>query len=151
MRYSIAMTLCALLATVSVGLSSCSKFKSSNEVQTVNSAKSPNEVQADVAKATREAAENNAKANTISKQAEAKANEELAKEKAEAEAKAADKSVVAVADAAVIQAEGATQIAIAKCEALEGDAQQQCRNKATAHFQAVMDRAKAAKKGPFER
>src|SRR5690348_12895548 len=135
MRFAV---MCALLATVSVGLSGCNK------------AKSPDEVQANVAKATSEAAENSAKADANTKQAEAQASEELAKEKADAEAKATDKSVAAVADAAVTQAEGETKIALAKCEALEGDAQKQCRDDANSHLQAVKDRAKAAKKGPLE-
>ena len=130
--------MCALLASVSLGLSACNK------------AKSPDEVQANVAKATSEAAENNAKADAQRKQAETQASEELAKEKADVEAKARDKSVSAVADQAVTEAEGDTKIALAKCDALQGDAQQQCRDQANAHLQAVKDRAKAAKKGPLE-
>jgi hypothetical protein len=129
---------CALVATVSVGLSACNK------------AKSPDEVQANLAKATSEAAENNAKADATRKQAEAQASQDLAKDKADAEAKSTDKSVAAVADEAVTEAEGATKVALAKCEALQGDAQQQCRDDANAHLQAVKDRAKAAKKGPLE-
>jgi hypothetical protein len=130
--------MCALFATVSVGLSACNK------------AKSPDEVQTNVAKATSEAAENNAKADANRKQAEAQASEQLAKEKADAKAKATDTRVAAVADSAVTEAEGATKIALAKCEALQGDAQQQCRDEANAHLQTVKDRAKAAKKGPLE-
>lgn len=129
---------CALLASVAVGLSACHK------------AKSPDAVQANVAQATSEAAENNAKADENMKQAEAKASDELAKAKADAEAKATDKSVAAVADAAVTEAEGATKIALAKCDALQGDAQKQCMDEANSHLQAVKDRAKAAKKGPLE-
>jgi hypothetical protein len=135
MRYAV---ICALLASVSLGFSACNK------------AKSPDEVQANVAKATSEAAENNAKADAQRKQAEAQASEELVKEKADAEAKARDKSVAAVADQAVTETEGATKIALAKCDALQADAQQQCRDQANAHLQAVKDRAKAAKKGPLE-
>ena len=130
--------ICALFASVSLGLSACNK------------AKSPHEVQSNVAKATSEAAENNAKADAQRKQAEAQASEELVKEKADAEAKARDKSVAAVADQAVTETEGATKIALAKCAALQADAQQQCRDQANAHLQAVRDRAKAAKKGPLE-
>jgi hypothetical protein len=130
--------MCAVLASVSVGVSACNKAKSLDEVQ------------ANVAKATSEAAEANAQADANRKQGEAQASEELAKEKAEAEAKATDKSVAAVADAAVTEADGATKIALAKCEALEGDAQKQCRDEANAHMQAVKDRAKAAKNGPLE-
>jgi hypothetical protein len=123
----------ALLASATVGLSACNK------------AKSPDEVRADVAKATKEAAESNAKADAQMRRTEAKASEDLAKEKADAEARAADTSVAAVADAAVTEAENATKIALAKCEALQGDAQQQCKDNANAHLQAVKDRAKVAK------
>jgi hypothetical protein len=58
--------------------------------------------------------------------------------------------VAAVADAAVADAEGETNIALAKCQALEGDAQRQCKDDANAHLKAVKDRAEAAKKGPVE-
>jgi hypothetical protein len=133
MRYAV---ICALLASVAMGLSACNK------------AKSPDEVQANVAKASSEAAEANAKADAQRKQAEAQASEELGKEKADADAKARDKSVAAVADEAVTEAESETKIALAKCDALQADAQQQCRDQANAHLQAVKDRAKAAKKGP---
>ena len=69
---------------------------------------------------------------------------------ADAKAKAADKRVAAVTDEAVTEAEGETKIALAKCDALQGDAQQQCRDQANSHLQSVKDRAKAAKKGPLE-
>jgi hypothetical protein len=49
-----------------------------------------------------------------------------------------------------IMAEGETKIALAKCEAMEGDAQKQCRGDANAHLQAVKDRAKEAKRGPLQ-
>lgn len=139
MRYSVGLTACALLATAAVGLSGC------------NQAKSPGDVQADVAKATREAAANDANADARSKQAEAQARQELTQEKADATARAADKSVVALADAAVTEAEGANKIALAQCEALDGDAQKQCRDQANAQLQGVKDRAEAAKKGPLAR
>jgi hypothetical protein len=129
---------CALLASAALGISACNK------------AKSPDDVQANVAKATDEAAAASAKADADRKQAEVQASEQLAKDKADAEAKANDKTVAAVADAAVTDAEGANKVALAKCEALAGDAQKQCRDEANAHLQAVKDRAKAAKKGPIE-
>jgi hypothetical protein len=132
------MVMCVLLASASLGLCACNK------------AKSPDQVQANVAQATREAAENDAKADATRKQAEAQASEQLAKDRAAAEAKATETRVAAVADAAVTEADDATKIALAKCEALEGDAQRQCRDEANAHLQAVKDRAKAAKKGPLE-
>jgi colicin import membrane protein len=120
---------CALLASALLGLSACNK------------AESPDKVQADVAKAQSDAAQENAKADEKQKQVEA----EAAKDRADAQAKAADKSVGAVVDSAVTQAEGETKVALAKCEALGGDAQQACKDKANAHMDAVKEKAKAAK------
>jgi hypothetical protein len=120
---------CALLASAILGLSACNK------------AEGPEKVQADVAKATSDAAEQNAKADEKVKQVEA----EAAKDRADAGAKAADKSVGAVVDSAVTQAEGDTKVALAKCEALAGDAQKACKDQANAHMDAVKAKAKAAK------
>ena len=125
--------ICTLLVGATVGFSGCNK------------AESPDKVQADVTKATTEAAENNAKADDKMKQTEAQSSQDLATAKADAGAKAADKSVGAVADAAVTETEGATKIALAKCEALEGDAQKQCKDDANTHLKTVKDRAKAIK------
>jgi len=121
------------LLVAAVGLSACNK------------ATSPDKVQADISKASQEAAENNAKAEDTQKKTEAQASDDLAKAKADAEAKAADKSVGAVADAALVEAQGANKVALAKCEALEGDAQQQCKDSANAHLKAVKERVAAAK------
>ena len=120
---------CALLASVLISLSACNK------------AESPEKVQADVAKAKSDAAQEDAKADEKVKQVEA----EAAKDRADAGAKAADKSVGAVVDSAVTQAEGDTKVALAKCEALEGDAQKSCKDQANAHLDAVKAKAKAAK------
>ena len=120
---------CALLAGALMCLSACNK------------AESPENVQADVAKAQSTAAEENAKADEKVKQVEA----EAAKDRADALAKVADKSVGALADSAVTQAEGETKIALAKCQALEGDAQKTCKDDANAHLDAVKAKAKAAK------
>jgi len=120
---------CALLASALLGLSACNK------------AESPDKVQADVAKAQSDAAEANAKANETQKQVEA----EAAKDRADAQVKAADKSVGAVTDSAVVQAEGETKVALAKCEALEGDAQKACKDQANTHMAAVEQKAKAVK------
>ena len=120
---------CTLLASALLGLSACNK------------AESPDKVQADVTKAQSEAVEANAKADEKQKQVEA----EAAKDRADAQVKAADKSVGAVVDSAVTQAEGETKVALAKCEALEGDAQKACKDKANAHMDAVKEKAKAAK------
>jgi hypothetical protein len=70
---------------------------------------------------------------------------EALKDRADALAKVADKSVDALADSAVTQAEGETKIALAKCQALEGDAQKTCKDDANAHLDAVKAKAKAAK------
>ena len=120
---------CALLASALLGLSACDK------------AKSPEDVQADVAKAQSNAVEENAKADEKVKQVEA----EAAKDRADALAKVADKSVGAIADSAVTQAEGETAIALAKCQALESDAQKTCKDATNAHMDAVKAKAKAAK------
>src|ERR1700683_5069404 len=104
-------------------------------------AESPDKVQEDVAKAQATAADENAKADEKVKQVEA----EAAKDRADALAKVADKSVGAIADSAVTQAEGQTKIALAKCEALESDAQKACKDEANAHLDAVRTKAKAAK------
>jgi hypothetical protein len=120
---------CALLASAFLCLSACNK------------AESPDKVQADVAKAQSGAAEENAKADEKVKQVEA----EAAKDRADALAKVADKSVDAVADSAVTQAEGDTKVALAKCQALDGDARKTCKDNANAHMDAVRAKAKAAK------
>jgi hypothetical protein len=120
---------CALLASALLCLSACNK------------AESPEKVQADVAKAQNNAVEENAKSDEKVKQVEA----EAATDRADALAKVADKSVGALADSAVIQAEGETKIALAKCQALEGDAQKTCKDDANAHMDAVRAKAKAAK------
>ena len=69
----------------------------------------------------------------------------MVKAKADAQTQAVDKSISAVADQAVAETEGQTNIALAKCKALDGDAQKQCKDQANAHLQEVKDRAKAAK------
>jgi len=119
----------ALLVSALLCLSACNK------------AESPDKVQEDVAKAQAKAADENAKADEKVKQVEADA----AKDRADALAKVADKSVGAIADSAVTEAEGATQVALAKCQALEGDAQKACKDQANAHLDAVKAKAKAAK------
>jgi hypothetical protein len=120
---------CAFFASALLCLSACNK------------ADSPQKVQEDVAKAQAKAADDNAKADEKVKQVEADA----AKDRTDALAKVADKNVSALADSAVTQAEGETQIALAKCQALEGDAQKACKDEANAHLDAVKAKAKAAK------
>jgi Na+-transporting methylmalonyl-CoA/oxaloacetate decarboxylase gamma subunit len=120
---------CALLASAILCLSACSK------------AKSPEDVQADVAKAQSSAMEANAKADEKVKQVEAT----VVKDRADALAKVADNNVDVVTDSAVTEAEGQTNIALAKCQALEGDAQKNCKDQANAHMDAVRAKAKAVK------
>jgi hypothetical protein len=126
MRLTLSYT---LLASALICLAACNK------------AESPEDVQANVAKAQSNAVQENAKADEKVKQVEA----EAPKDRADALAKVADKSVGVIADSAVIQAEGETQIALAKCQALEGDAQKTCKDEANAHMDAVRAKAKAAK------
>jgi len=120
---------CALIASALLGLSACNK------------AESPDKVQADVAKAQSDAAEANAKAEEKQKDVQA----EAAKERTDAQIKATDKGVGALVDTAVTEAEGETKVALAKCEALEGDAQKACKDAANAHLDAVKEKAKTAK------
>jgi methionine synthase II (cobalamin-independent) len=122
---------CALLASALLCLSACNK------------ADSPEKVQEDVAKAQSQAAEENTKADAKVKQVEA----EAAKDRKEALDKVADKSIGAIADSAVTQAEGETKVALAKCQALEGNAQKTCQDEANAHLDSVKARAKVAKSG----
>jgi len=120
---------CALLASALLSLSACNK------------ADSPEKVQADIAKAQSDAAVENAKADAKVKEVEAAA----VKDRADAVAKVADKSVGAIVDSAVTEAEGETKVALAACQAMEGDAQKACKDKANAHLDAVKAKAKAAK------
>jgi hypothetical protein len=120
---------CALLASALLGLSACNK------------AESPDKVQVDVATAKNDAMQADAKADDKVRQVEA----EAAKDRSDAAAKAADNAVVAIADSAVIEAQGETKIALAKCEALDGDAQKTCKDKANAHLDAVNAKAKIVK------
>jgi hypothetical protein len=124
---------CAVVASTALGLSACNK------------AESPEKVQADVQKATDDAAANSAKADADRKQTETQATQDMVKARADAQTQSVDKSIAAVADQAVVETEGQTNIALAKCKALDGDAQKQCKDQANAHLQEVKDRAKAAK------
>ena len=69
----------------------------------------------------------------------------VVQDRQDALAKVADNNIDAVADSAVTEAEGETKIALAKCQALEGDAQKACKDQANAHLDAVKAKAKAAK------
>jgi hypothetical protein len=118
--------LSALSATCLLALAGCNK------------AESPATVQNDVSKAADSAADKNAKA--AQKQAETEAS--ASKDVGSAEMKADSQAAAASADTAVTEAEGTNKISLAKCEALSGELQQACKDKA----KAALDMAKAKAK-----
>ena len=108
-----------------------------------NKAESPDKVASDVAKATAAAEKKDERAEQQAEKTDATVTNDLAKDVD----KANDKEVRTAADDAVTQAEGENKIALAKCEALAGDAQKQCKNQANAELDMVKQRAKALKSG----
>jgi outer membrane murein-binding lipoprotein Lpp len=108
-----------------------------------NKAESPDKVASDVAKATVAAEKKDDRAEQQAEKTDAAVTNDLAKDVD----KANDKEVRTAADDAVTQAEGENKIALAKCEALAGDAQKQCKNQANAELDMVKQRAKALKSG----
>jgi outer membrane murein-binding lipoprotein Lpp len=108
-----------------------------------NKAESPDKVASDVAKATTAAEKKDERAEQQAEKTDAAVTNDLAKDVD----KANDKEVRTAADDAVTQAEGENKIALAKCEALAGDAQKQCKNQANAELDMVKQRAKALKSG----
>ena len=108
-----------------------------------NKAESPDKVASDVAKATAAAEKKDERAEQQAEKTDATVTNDLAKDVD----KANDKEVRTAADDAVTQAEGENKIALAKCEALAGDAQKQCKNQANAELDTVKQRAKALKSG----
>src|SRR6185312_12329270 len=86
----------------------------------------------DVAKANDEAAKHDAKAE------ESQAKTDVAK----AQEKADDKKADSAYDTAVTEAEGAHKVAVEKCNALAGDAQKACKDKADARLQLAKANAK---------
>jgi hypothetical protein len=106
-----------------------------------NKAESPAKVDSDVAKAANTAADNDVKANENEAKINADANADAAKDQDKADSKTAD----AAADTTVTQAEGDNKVALAKCEALSGDAQKTCRDQANATLDEAKARAKAMK------
>jgi hypothetical protein len=108
-----------------------------------NQAKSPDTVASDVTKATESAEKKDAKAEDRAEKTDAAVTNDLSKDVD----KANDKEVRTAADDAIIQAEGENKIALAKCEALGGDAQKSCKDQANAQLDMVKQRAKALKSG----
>ena len=107
-----------------------------------NQAKSPDKVDADVAKATADAQKRTERAEQRAEQTDAAVTNELSNDVNKANAREAR----AAADDAVVQAEGENKIALAKCESLAGDAQKSCRDQANAQLELVKQRAKALKR-----
>jgi hypothetical protein len=100
-----------------------------------NKAESPQSVQNDIANATNSAAAQDAKAAQKQEDAEASASKDIQS----AQEKANSQAASAAADTALTEAEGRNKIALAQCEALSGDLQQACKDKANAE----LDMAKA--------
>jgi hypothetical protein len=106
-----------------------------------NKAEAPAKVESDVAKASHSAAENDIKAEAKEASVEAGTRNDVATAEQNADAKNADAS----ADADVTRAEGVKSVAIEKCEALSGDSQRACKDKATAALDMARANAKAMK------
>jgi hypothetical protein len=105
-----------------------------------NGAKSPETVAADTAKAEQKAdKEMNSAENSVSK--------DLNKAAGNVDDELADFNNQAAKDAyklAVTQADGDRKVALAKCEALGGDAQKACKDQADADYKATKASAKAS-------
>ena len=108
-----------------------------------NKAESPDKVASDVAKATAAAEKKDERTEQQAEKTDSTVTNDLAKDVD----KANDKEVRTAADDAVTQAQGENKIALAKCEALAGDAQKQCKDQANAELDMVKQRAKALKSG----
>ena len=106
-----------------------------------NKAESPDKVANDVAKATESAEKKDARAEERAEKTDAAVTNDLSKDVD----KANSKEVRTAADDAIIQAEGENKIALAKCEALAGDAQKACKDQANSQLDTVKQRAKALK------
>jgi len=106
-----------------------------------NKAESPGKVQSDVAKATASAQKSDERAAEKEARTDANVTNDLSNDVDKANAK----EVRAAADSAVTQAEGENKVALAKCEALAGDAQKTCKEQANAQLDLVKQRAKALK------
>jgi hypothetical protein len=108
-----------------------------------NKAESPEKVQSDVAKATASAEVKDARAAEREAKIDAAASKDLANDVDKADAT----EIAAAADDAVAQAEGENKVALAKCEALAGEAQKNCKDQANAALELVKERARALKSG----
>jgi hypothetical protein len=103
-----------------------------------NNAKNPSDVAKDVNAASQKADERDAKA-------EEKAESKMASEQKDVRNEQRDEQHVAAVqaqDVAKTEAEGARDVALAKCEALSGDRQQACKDKAKADYDMRVAQAK---------
>ncbi len=106
-----------------------------------NKAKGPAEVAKDVNAASQAAAESNAKAEERAAQRVADARNDMRNEQRDAQHVAAvQEQKLADTDAA-----GDRKIALAKCEALSGDAQKACKDRAQADYDVAVAQAKQAR------
>jgi hypothetical protein len=106
-----------------------------------NKAESPDKVAKDVSNAAASAEKNNERAEEKDIKADAAAQKDVENGLDKAATKEAD----AAANDVVTQAEGENKVARAKCEALAGDAQKNCKDQADARLDQVKQRAKALK------
>jgi len=106
-----------------------------------NKAESPEKVQRDVAKATADAEKKDERAAEKEDKADAAITNDVVKDVD----KANQREVDAAANDAMTQAEGENKIALAKCEALAGNAQKTCKDQANAELKLAKERAKAVK------
>ena len=109
-----------------------------------NNAASPEKVQHDVADANASAAKDSAKAEVKEEKVDYAANNNLADAQGKADAQKYD----AAANTMVTEAEGDNKVALAKCEALSGDAQSACKDQANAALDMAKAKAKALKASP---
>jgi hypothetical protein len=104
-------------------------------------AQSPAEVRHDVTSAANSAADSNALAGEKQDKVAATVNKDLGVANQQADAKTAS----AAADMAVTVAEGEHKVAMARCEALAGDARTACHDEADASLDLARAKAKAAR------
>jgi hypothetical protein len=101
-----------------------------------NQAQPPDKLQHDLAKATESASEKDAQAAEQLEKADQQASQEVARAEARADQKTADAAGAAV----VTKAEGDHRVALALCESMSGQAQEDCRKHADDQLDAVKEK-----------
>jgi hypothetical protein len=102
-------------------------------------AESPSEVRHDVTEAKQDAAEKTAKAREEVREERMDAQQDINKDMSNA----AEKTQQSEYDLAIAKAEGDAKVAREQCEALSGDAQEACKQKADADLEVAKANAKA--------